>query len=462
MARPRIAVPATPPDVGSRALLRLAGPIFVAQLAVMGLAVIDTMMAGRLSASDLAAVAVGSSVYASVYIAFMGIVQALTPIAGHHYGAGRSDEIGTDLVQALWLAAALAAIGFVLLLWHDTWLALLDAPPDVARIASMYLNAIAFGLPASLGTRVFVSLNSAVSRPQVTMTIQLLALAAKVPLNLVFMYGAGPIPALGGAGCGVATATLAYITFALSAAVFLFDPAFARYRVRLSPRPDPQRLRELLKLGLPIGGSLLIEVTSFTFMALFLVRLGAQTLAGHQIMANLISVLFMLPLSLGVAAGVLVAQSLGAKAPAAARQATLRGFRIATLCALTLVVAVWLLRKPIIGAYTSDPAVEAVALDLVALICLFHAFDAFQGVAGFVLRGYKVATMPMVIHGISLWGIGLGGGYVLAFVRPFGWNGGGAFSFWLAALMGIALTAVGLTWLTMRIANEQLRESTQQ
>jgi multidrug resistance protein, MATE family len=461
MARARIAVPMTPPDVGARALLRLAGPIFVAQLAVMGLPVIDTMMAGRLSATDLAAVAVGSSVYTSVYIAFMGIVQALSPIAGHHYGAGRNDEIGIDLVQALWLAAALAAIGFVLLRWHDTWLATLDAPAEVAQLASMYLNAIAFGLPASLGTRVFVSLNSAVSRPQVTVAIQLVALAAKVPLNLVFMYGAGPIPALGGAGCGVATATLAYITFGLCVAVFRLDPAFARYRGGLSFRINPERLRELLRLGLPIGGSLLIEVTSFTFMALFLVRLGAQTVAGHQIMANVVSVLFMLPMALGVAAGVLVAQSLGAEAPAAARRAALRGFRIAGICALCFMTGVWLLRKAIIGAYTSDPAVEAVALDLIGLICIFHAFDAFQGVAGVVLRGYKVATTPMVIHGVSLWGMGLGGGYVLAFVRPFGWNAGGAFSFWIAALAGIALTAVGLTWLTLRIAKARVREAAQ-
>jgi MATE family multidrug resistance protein len=447
-----------PPAVGTRALLRLTGPIFIAQLAVMGQAVIDTVMAGRLSAVDLAAVAVGSSVYTSVYIAFMGIVQALTPIAGHHYGAGRFDEIGADLVQALWVAAALAGIGFILLLWHDAWLALLDAPPDVGRVASLYLNAIAFGLPASLGTRVFVSLNSAVSRPGVTMAIQLFALAAKVPLNQMLMYGAGPIPALGGAGCGVASAILAYVTLALSAAVFCFGRGFARYRSRIVLTPDLARLRELLRLGLPIGGSLLIEVTSFTFMALFLVRLGPQIVSGHQIMANMVSVLFMLPMAIGVAAGILVAQSLGAGAPVEARRAALRGFRVAAFCAACFMIAVWLLRHVITGAYTSDPNVQAVALGLVGLICLFHGFDAFQGVAGSVLRGYKVATTPMLIHGVALWGIGLGGGYLLAFARPFGWSANGAFSFWIAALAGIASTAVGLTGLAVHVANRHVRE----
>jgi len=446
------------PDVGTRALLRLAGPIFVAQLAVMGLAVIDTMMAGRLSAADLAAVAVGSSIYVSVYVAFMGILQALTPIAGHHYGAGRYTEIGADLVQAVWLALFLALAGFTLLARPDPLLRLAGAPPDVARVASIYLNAIAWGLPASLGTRAFVALNAAVSRPHVTMAIQLAALLAKVPLNLLFMYGAGPIPALGGAGCGVATASLSYVTFILSVAVWRFDPHYARYRSTSSWRPNWARQRELLRLGVPSGGSLLIEVTSFTFIALFVVRLGAETVAGHQIVANLVSVLFMLPMALGVASGVLVAQSLGADAPLTARRAALHGFRAAALGAAGALLLVWPLREQIVGAYTVNPDVVVVALHLFGLACVFHAFDVFQGVAGFVLRGYKVATAPMLIHGFSLWGVGLGGGYVLAFLRPAGWSMDGAFSFWLAAVVGLALTAVGLSWMAMRIANQHVRE----
>lgn len=450
------------PDVSTHALFRLAGPILVAQLAVMGLAVIDTVMAGRLSATDLAAVAIGSSIYVSVYVGFMGILQALTPIAGHHFGAGRFEEIGRDLVQALWLAFFLALIGVPLLALSDPWLRLTGAPADVAGVASIYLDAIACGLPAALGARAFVALNSAVSRPQVSMAIQLIALLLKVPLNLLFMYGAGPVPALGGAGCGVATAVLHYLTFILCFCVWRFDPGFARFRTRAPLRPDGPRLRALLKLGLPGGGSLLIEVTSFTFIAIFLVRLGAETAAGHQIMANLISVLFMLPMSLGVATGVLVAQSLGADAPSIARRAARAGLRIAAIGACIAVLLVWLLREVIVGAYTIDPRVAAVALHIFGLACVFHAFDALQGVAGFVLRGYKVATAPMIIHGVSLWGIGLGGGYVLAFIRPAGWAMDGAFSFWVAAVVGLAFTAAGLIWLALRIANEHAAESTPQ
>jgi MATE family multidrug resistance protein len=443
------------PDVGTRALLRLAAPILVAQLAVMGLGVIDTVMAGRLSATDLAAVAVGSSIYFSVFVGMMGIVQALTPIAGHHLGAGRTREIGVDLVQALWLASFLTLAGIGVLGWTDPWLQWAGAPSDVARVASVYLGAIAWGLPAALGTRVFVSLNAAVSQPQVTMTIQLIALLAKVPLNMLFMYGAGPLPALGGAGCGVATAVLSYGTFALCMAVWRWHPHFSQYRAVVSYRPSWPRLRELLRLGLPTGGSLLIEVTSFTFIALFVVRLGADAVAGHQIVANLVSVLYMLPVALGVSTGVLVAQALGAGAPPTALRAARNGFRAVALGAACALLLVWLLRDRIVAVYTIDPAVADVALRLFGLACVFHAFDALQGMAGFVLRGYKVATLPMLIHGVSLWGIGLGGGYVLAFVRPTGWALDGTSSFWLAAVVGLALTAAGLCWLALRIAGER-------
>jgi MATE family multidrug resistance protein len=166
----------------------------------------------------------------------------------------------------------------------------------------------------------------------------------------------------------------------------------------------------------------------------------------------------MLPMALGVATGVLVAQSLGAEAPLVARRAAQRGFRVAILAGGAVLLAVWLFREPIVGFYTTNAGVATIALHLFGLACLFHAFDVFQGVAGFVLRGYKVATAPMVIHGVSLWGVGLGGGYVLAFIRPAGWSMDGAFSFWLAAVVGLALTAVGLTWMAARIANQHVLE----
>jgi multidrug resistance protein, MATE family len=445
------------PAVGSRALLGLAGPILVSQFAVMGLGLIDTVMAGRLSARDLAAVALGSSIYASIFIGMNGVLQVLTPIAGHHYGAGRWREIGHTQVQGQWLAMALSLIGIVALLMPGPWLALAGADPAVADITARYLGWIALGLPAALMTRVYVGINAAVSRPGVAMTINLALLAAKVPLNALFLHGAGPLPAMGGAGCAAASAVLLWVGAVLNIVVWRLDPFYQRFRIDALTRPAWRRQKEILRLGLPSGLSLLIEVTSFTFMAILIARLGAATLAGHHIIANLVSLLFMLPLSLGIATSVLVAQSLGAGRPDLARRVALRGWRIAAGTGLALALAVWLGREAIVSGYTTDAEVARLALSLMGIAALFHAADALQGCAGQILRGYKIVLLPMLIHSAALWGVGLIGGFVLAYRTSLGAELGGAQSFWLSALVGLGLTAIALSVLAERVSRDARR-----
>ena len=449
------------PATGTRALLELAGPILVSQLAVLGLAVIDTIMAGRLSSTDLAAVAIGMSVYASVFIGMNGVLQALTPIAGHHFGAARWRDIGLDLAQGHWLALAMTAIGMPMLLYPDPWLRLAGADPAVAAVARDYLVIIAFALPGSLITRSYIAVNSAVSRPSVAMAINLAMLAAKAPLNYLFIHGAGPLPPLGGAGCALASVVLLWASAGANALIWALDPFYARFRLdgRRAVGPQWARMKSLLRLGLPSGAMLLIEVTSFTFIAILVARLGAATTGGHQIIANLVSLLFMLPLSLGIATSVLVAQSLGAGAPHLARRVALRGWRLAVGAGLLAAALAWLARAPLVAVYTTDAAVARMALSLFALAVVFHAFDAVQCAAGMILRGYKVAFVPMLIHSAALWGVGLIGGYWLAYRTGFGTAYGGATAFWLAAVAGLVITAVALTALADLVSRRVVRES---
>ncbi len=447
------AAPQPAPDTSTRAFVKLAWPLLVANLAVVGNGTIDTIMAGRLSATDLAAVAVGSSIYVSVYIGLMGVLQALSPIAGHHYGAQRWRAIGDDLQQALWLSLFLALAGLPIVLATDIWLEFARVNPEVATIATTYLHAIAFGLPAALASRAFVALNAAVSRPKITMTINVFALALKVPLNALFMSGAGPIPAMGGAGAGVATAVLAWVTLALSLGVWRLDPTFLRFRSEGVHLPRWASQRELLKLGIPIGLSVLFEVTSFTFMAVLIARLGTAAVAGHQVVANLAAILFMVPLALGIATSVLIAQSLGAGHPRTARVAALRGFRLSMSIAVVAAIGVWLLREPLVALYTIDTAVGAVALSLIGWAAVFHVFDACQGVCGFALRGYKNTLWPMVIYGVSLWGVGLIGGYWIALTEtPLG-PPRGALGFWEAATVSLGIAAIALVWLAAAVSS---------
>lgn len=451
------AAQAPPVDTSLRALLRLAGPIFVANVAIVGNGTVDTVMAGRLAAADLAAVAIGLSTYISVFMGLVGILQALSPIAGHHYGARRFRQVGFELQQALWLAAGLTLLGVPLLSATPLWLGLARAEGEVAQIAAGYLYAVAFGLPAALGVRVFIALNAAVSRPGVTMVVSLLALATKIPFNALFMYGAGPIPALGGIGAGVSTTVIAWLSLAAYWAIWRLDPAYAALRAHRLHRPDRSALWRLLRLGVPIGLATLFEVTSFTFMAIFIARIGTDAVAGHQIVANLTALAFMIPLSLGIATSVLVAQALGAGQPRLARRATLRGYRVGVGLAALVAATLWLAREPLLGLYTADPVVLGVALGLIGYGAVFHVFDAMQAIGGFALRGYHVTFWPMVIYGVLLWAVGLGGGAWLAFqTTPFGAPMGAA-GFWTGTTVGLIGAGGALTALALWVSGQRAR-----
>lgn len=458
----------SPPNAREREIIALAWPVFIGQLAVMLNGVIDTVMAGHRSAVDVAAVGLGASIYVSIYIGLMGVLVALGPIAAQHYGAQRHDEIGLEVRQAVWLAAMLAVPGCTALAWSDLWLGLSRPPPEVAAVARAYLWAVAAGLPAALLFRVFQSLANAVARPKAVMLINLAAVALKLPLNALFMDGwrigeLAIVPAMGGAGCAVATALAAWLSVLLSLLALRIEPLYRRLGVvggGALGRPDATRLRTLLALGLPIGASYLVEVTSFTFMALFVARLGATIAAGHQIAANLAALVYMLPLALATATGVLVAQSLGAAHPAQARAQTWAGLRITLGCAAVVGAVLWFARHALAGYYSTDAAVIATAAPLLGLVALYQVFDAAQTMCAFVLRAHRITTLPMLVYLASLWGIGLGGGWWLAFVlgapgSPWEAAVGGPRGLWIASGLSLVLASIGLAAILARAWRDQ-------
>jgi MATE family multidrug resistance protein len=306
----------------ARRIAPLAWPVFVGQVAVLGFATIDTVFVARYSALDLAALAVGSAAYISVFIGLMGVVLAVGPIAGQLFGAGRLDAAGQQFDQALWLALAMSVLGCALLVFPQPFLAIARAGPEVAGKVHAYLAGLAFALPPALLFTVFRGFNTAVSRPKVVMALQLGGLALKVPLSALLVYGLAlstPIgelrlPSLGVAGCGIATAIVMWCQWLAARALLRRDPfyvPFGLHRPGLVPLQAAAQ-RALLRLGVPMGLAIALEVTGFTFMALFISRLGATPVAGHQIAVNLVSLMFMMPLALGNAVCTLVAQRLGA------------------------------------------------------------------------------------------------------------------------------------------------------
>jgi MATE family multidrug resistance protein len=430
-----------------RKIAALAWPVLIGQLAIIAFGVIDTAMVGRYSAVDLAALGLGSSIYISVFIGLTGILTALQPIAAQLYGARHYTEIGEQVRQSLWLALALMTVGFLILYFPGPLLHLARVPAALYERTVAYLQILAFGLPASLAFRVYGSLANAVGKPRLVMILQIGALLLKVPLNTWFIFGGWGVPALGGPGCALASIiinwVLATLGMLLMTKLDLFRP-FAIFSHFCWP--VWRRQAALLKLGLPMGLSYLIEVTSYTFMALFIARFGTTTLAGHQIAGNVGAVLYMTPLSIGIAASTLVAQALGAHRPEAARTLARHGILMAVVIACGYGVIALALRPLIIEGYTPNAQVAAAAMPLLLIVAFYHVFDSLQVTSAFVLRAYKVAVVPTVIYAVALWGVGLGGGYLLGFdiggAIP-AWVTG-ARGFWVANTASLAIAGFGL------------------
>jgi MATE family multidrug resistance protein len=439
-----------------RELLHLAWPVLIAQVAVMANGVIDTLMAGRLSSIDLAAVGIGASIYAIVFVTAMGVLLALTPVVAHHYGARRFAEIGADVRQCAWLALALSVIAFAALKHPDPLLQFSRLTPEVEMKVRAYLDGVAWAVPGLLFFRVFFGFTAGIGRPRPVMAFNLLGLALKAPLNWVFMYGHFGFPALGGAGCGWASAVIMWAIATLAWLWCRRDAEYAPYGVfaRFDP-PYPAALREFLALGLPMGATFLVDVTAFTFMALFIARLGPAISAAHQIAANVAVFVFMVPMALGSAAGVLVGQAQGACDSRRSRHAGLLGLAVAFTVAAILGTTIYLGAGPLARAYTADPQVAATAATLLSIVAFYHLADAVQAVMAQVLRGYKRATAPMVIYAVALWGVGLGGGYLLGLTDAFG-AARGAAGFWIAGTASLVVAGAGVLAYFLRISAQTI------
>ena len=424
-----------------KSILRLALPIYIGQIAWMANNVIDTVMSGRISAVDQAAVGIGMSIFFSVFVPLMGVLLAVTPFISQHFGAGDDAAIGEDVRQGFWLTLIVTAIVFVLVYFPDPFLRISQLAPEVEAKTRQYLHWAAFSAVAQMLFRLFYGFTTGISRPRIVMILSVFALAIKIPLNFIFMYGYLGAPAMGGVGCAVATTIAIWITVVFTATFLWWNPQYKRFGIfaRWS-WPQWQQQRQLCKLGLPMGLTFLIDVTSFTFMALFVARLGATTAAAHGIATNLAAVAYMLPMSISIAVSVRIGQAIGAGDPVLARRTSLVGYQIAITLGVALALLIALSSPAISRFYTNDIDVQHFATQLLKLIAIYHFFDAILAIGINGLRGYKNAVVPMIVCGVCLWGIGLGGGYVLGLKGGFGADAPlGAKGFWYAAIVSYAL-----------------------
>ena len=442
-----------------RTIARHAGTVLVGQLAVMAFGVADTVIAGRYSPHALAVLSLASSIYISIYVALNGMLQALLPVWAELHGGNRHAEIGRSVRQALYISAGAAALGITGLWFPDPWLSWTQVPTELWPDVRAYLRVLALALVPSLLFRMYSTLNQSLGYPRLVTWLQAGALLVKIPLSVLLTFGAGDVPGMGVVGC--AWATLAVNSLMLLTGLWLLrtQDIYRPYRLwRLPEKPQWSVLQHFLRLGVPAGLSIMVEVTSFTLMALFIARLGAVASASHQIAASLAAVLYMVPLALGIASSARTGYWLGAGQPHRARQAAGLGISLAIGAAVLCAAALLLGREAIAHAFTNDRVVAQTAMVWLAWVAVYHLADAVQAVCAFLLRCYRITLVPLLIYGVLLWGVGLAGGYFLAY-------GGSASlpaapnpaSFWSAAtlaLAAVALSFLALLWRAMQASRD--------
>lgn len=454
----------------TRALVYLALPICGAQLAQAGMGVVDVMMTGRHNATSLAAVSVGSSLWMPLMLFMTGTLMGLTPIVAHLLGGQRQSSIRPAVHQALWIALLLGIVA-ALLLWSAVMpiFERMNVPQAVARESAAYLSAVAFGMPGIALFQALRAFSDGMNHTRPALWISLVGLTVNVPANYLLIYGGdglvnlfGPwipsnlqqIPALGAFGCGIATA-LSMWTMALAMAYYTRRGrtynSVAIWQ-RLTP-PQWAGIRELIVVGVPIGVAIFVEVTLFTFIALFIASFGEVTVGAHQIALSFTTILFMLPMSLSMALTVRVGNTLGQQRLAMARKVAWNGIIVSIILAAVNSTLLWITAEPVIALYTSNTEIQALALTIIALAVIFQLSDSLQVNLAGALRGYKDTRVVMVITVLSYWIVGLGGGHWLGsygigeMVAPLGVHG-----YWIGLIAGLSTAALLLGWRLQRIS----------
>ncbi|MGI2261417.1 MATE family efflux transporter [Shewanella sp. GXUN23E] len=426
----------------AKRLIQLALPVLIAQVTQTMMGFIDTVMAGRVSAVDMAAVAVGTSLWLPAILFVQGLLMAFTPMFAHHHGANNPKAIAPLAQQAAYIAI-IGSVGVILFLSSANFiLKFMDLEPKLHDLTLGYINGIMWGAPAFVLYQVLRGCAEGISYTLPTMVIGFVGLAVNIPANYILIYGHFGMPALGGAGCGVATALVFWAMF-LSMVIYVrFHKRFAQ--IQLFERffqPHAQTMWNMTKLGFPVAMSLFFEVSLFAVIALLLAPLGSIVVAGHQIALNFSSIVFMLPLSIGIAVSIRVGYYLGRDQWEVAAKAAKVGLGLSfSMAMVTAVLTIWL-RHDIAMLYNSNPEVVALAGTLMLLASLYQLSDSIQVVAAGALRGYKDTRSAFFITLISYWPIGLGLGYTLAYTN---WivPAMGASGFWIGFIVGLTSAAI--------------------
>ncbi|MDP5134730.1 MATE family efflux transporter [Rheinheimera baltica] len=429
----------------ARTILKLSGPIVLAQLTQTLMYFVDTVMAGRYSAVDMAAIAVASGLWFPVVMTLQGLLLALTPIVAQYYGSKQTKPVTHFTVQAMYLAMLLAAICFVLMSFVYVPIDLLNMDETLRQKSLDYLYYVSFGLFPAAGYMVLRSMFEGIGNTKASMWISFVGILVNIPANYVFIYGKLGMPALGGAGCGIATALVFLAMFIAMLIYGWFSRSTTRYRSHpASYGVNLKDIWQIVCIGTPIAFSIFFEVTLFACIPLAIVHLGPIMVAGHQIAQNYSGIVFMLPLSLGSAVLIRIGHLIGQQAIAELKKtvstAIILGIEVSAITA----TLTFLFRGQIASLYTGEHEVILLASSLLMLACIYQITDSVQVICASILRGMKITKPTFFITFIAYWPVGFGLGYVLGltdYIVP----AMGVHGFWIGIIFGLTVAAILLS-----------------
>jgi len=456
----------TPVRTEIATLWRLSWPMLVGQLATVGMGVADVAMTGHVSAAELAAVSLGTSVWSIILVTVMGVMMAVNSVVSHEMGAGRFERISHSVRESLWMGAIVGVVGCVAanacaLLFDHIGLA-----QAVADRAKTFLHIISLGMPAFACYRALYGYTTSINQTKPIMVIAICGLLYNIALNWLLVFGKFGFPRMGALGCAVSTASGVWL---MLAAMVIWIRISGAYRMTYPftrwEGPNWREIGSMLRLGLPIGVTHFAEVSAFGIVSLLVARFGVVQVSAHQIALNFVSLVFMVPLSFGIGALTRVGQAMGEGNPVRARFVAWVGTGMCIAFGLLSAIFIALFRWEIAAMYTSDATVQATCAMLLLFAALFQLSDSTQVAAASSMRGYQVTRSPMIIQMIAFWGVALPVGWILGLAPDwFPWSPSKpmeATGFWIGLVLGLTVAAVLLSWSLNKLSKLRVREAAQ-
>ncbi|MEO2075584.1 MAG: MATE family efflux transporter [Bacillus sp. (in: firmicutes)] len=426
----------------TKQIIVLLIPILITQLGMFSMVFFNTIMSGKYHSSDLAGVAIGSSVWSPIFMGISGILLAVSPIAAQRFGEKRSNEVSSVVKHGMYLSILIAivviSLGSVLL---DPILDKMKLPVEVQETASNYLVGLSYGIVPLFIFNVLRSFIYALGKTRVVMVIMLASLPLNFFLNYAFIFGHFGFPELGGAGAGYATSITYWLIMAMTIFIVKTQDPFSSYPVFGKKKEFSwDECKEILKIGVPMGLSTFFETSMFAVVTILLSKFNVTTIAAYQSALNIVSFLYMIPISISTALTVLVGFEVGARRYKDAKQYSWLGVSLAICIALFTGLLVVLFRYQVAGFYSNEAAVINLTANFLIFALFFQISDAIQATAQAALRGYKDVNLAFIMTLIAYWLICLPVGFVLAHYTTLEARG-----YWIGLTVGLLAAGIALS-----------------